>query len=225
MRAEPVQVLDGVADAYVTVGRDWRVTYASAAALGVLGSSLELVGASLWEALPSLARAPAERLLREAMDAARVTTLQATAADGRWFAARALPTGEGIVLWLLPWRDAQPGDDEPDAGDASSEALCALVAEAAAVLLGTEIAGVGRFEGDELVVLASWSRAGAPTIPVGRRVPIVADTVMAAVIERRAPAQVENAAALDRFPFPARAAAPVLVEGEIWGVVGTSSRH
>src|SRR5262249_17829536 len=106
--------------------------------------------------------------------------------------------------------------------DAPPEALANLVAEAVGALLGTEVAGVGRIEGDELVVVASWSRDPTTNVPPGHRVPIDQDSVMAAVLANDGPARVENAAALERSPYRARAAVPVRVEGFIWGVVGAA---
>jgi signal transduction histidine kinase len=113
-------------------------------------------------------------------------------------------------------------------GDSPSEVF-SVVAEEMARCLNAGNAGVGRFDGDEVVVLAT-SRLDPEmkNIPVvGERIPLEGDNFVARVFRTGAAARVDSSESQNApGPFAARVrewglgctvAVPIVVDGRVWG--------
>ncbi len=99
LRAETVNVLESMAEGFIAVDREWRITYLNAVAERVIGlSRTGLLGRNFWDAFPSARGTRTERKLRRVMSErtpARFETLYAP--DGRWFESDAYPTRNGGI--------------------------------------------------------------------------------------------------------------------------------
>jgi len=93
-------VLEGIRDAFLIVDRDWRVTFANAAARELIGAQRgELTGRSFWNVFPVAKRPEYAVHFRQAMEErvparfeARATTMD------RWFSKRVFPVDDGIAV-------------------------------------------------------------------------------------------------------------------------------
>ncbi|MDL2356661.1 MAG: PAS domain S-box protein, partial [Pseudomonadota bacterium] len=93
-------LLEGLADAFCAVDRDWRITDVNrrAAALLALPDGAALPGALLWDALPQLQGGEAEALLRAAQDGGHAASCEFYHAPlDRWFALRGHPAGAAMT--------------------------------------------------------------------------------------------------------------------------------
>jgi len=102
----------------------------------------------------------------------------------------------------------------------------AAVAEEVGHLLNTDDALVVRFEPDESVtIVASWTAASEP-LPVGHRRHIARnDGVTPVVRETGRPARIDSKTSYySELGIESAVAAPITVEGRIWGVVGVALR-
>ena len=102
----------------------------------------------------------------------------------------------------------------------------AAVAEEVGHLLNTDDALVVRFEPDESVtIVASWTGTGEP-LPVGdRRHVEPGDGLTPLVRKTGLPARIDSQTAYySELGVESAVAAPITVEGRIWGVVGVASR-
>jgi signal transduction histidine kinase len=106
----------------------------------------------------------------------------------------------------------------------------AAVTEEVGRLLSVEYATLSRYESDLVSGIASWGRSGR-RLPVGERWPIGGKNVSTLVFETRRPARLDSYAdASGPFGVAARehgigsaVAAPVVVEGRLWGVMAAYS--
>ena len=109
---ELLAVLGSIADGFVAIDREWRLTYANrnAELLAGVGGG-ELVGKVLWDALPRLA-SPADRLrYEEAMSEAGPMEFEIEDAVGeRSFRVRACPSDEGVGLYFFDVTERKRGD-------------------------------------------------------------------------------------------------------------------
>jgi signal transduction histidine kinase len=114
---------------------------------------------------------------------------------------------------------------------ASSTDVFDAVATEVASLLDTDITILGRYDGDGLVTaIGSWS-ASPGGVPVGTRAPVggrnaltlVAETGLPARVDRYGDATGEASDIARRHGWRSSIAAPVVVDGRLWGVmlVGT----
>jgi signal transduction histidine kinase len=119
------------------------------------------------------------------------------------------------------------------AENAPSGKLCAAVVQEAGTLLGTDYAGLIRYEDDATVTaLASWAATGElPPIP--DRFPTEPGDPATMVAETRRPARVDDwtvvpgplAAFLrDELAVGSSVGSPIVVEGRLWGVLGVHSK-
>ena len=118
------------------------------------------------------------------------------------------------------------------AGQAAPDEIYAAVAEEVAGRLPADRAAVVRHDHDTLTVVAYWSTDGTD-IPVGTRIPLEGDVVTAAVRQAGRPIRIETyddltgplveyARTVGPLP-PSTVAAPIFVEGEIWGTIFVST--
>ena len=112
------------------------------------------------------------------------------------------------------------------AQDAAPAVVFTAVAEQVGHLLNTDDALVVRFEPDESVtIVASWTATGEP-LPVGHRRHVEpGDGLTPLVRETGRPARVDSQTGYySELGVESAVAAPITVEGQIWGVVGVASR-
>ena len=110
--------------------------------------------------------------------------------------------------------------------------LFAAVVEEVGQLLPVDIAGMGRFEADGTVTeLSAWSMAGVELPPIGTRWPLGGDNVPSVVARTGRPARSDGdagasgplATAFREIGSRSTAAAPIVVEGRLWGVMAAVS--
>jgi signal transduction histidine kinase len=112
------------------------------------------------------------------------------------------------------------------------EEVLALVASEVAHHLAADAAMTARYDGPGLAtVLADWSAPGVAHFPIGRQIVIGGPTALAQVQRTWAPARVdtyegmpgEYPAELRQLGMRAAVAAPILVDGRLWGAVAAAS--
>ncbi len=105
-------------------------------------------------------------------------------------------------------------------------AVFAAVAEQIGHLLSTDDALVARFEADDSVtIVASWTATGEP-LPVGHRRHVESgEGVTPLVRETNRPARVDSPTTYySELGIESAVAAPITVEGQLWGIVGVALR-
>jgi GAF domain-containing protein len=120
------------------------------------------------------------------------------------------------------------------AREASPAEVFAAVTEELGRLLGADIATLVRLEpGDTAVVVAHWSKTEDGRVPVGACIPLEGGSVAMSVLRTGRPARAgsaENAspqiaALAHRLGVTSTVAAPIVVEGHLWGGVSVSSQQ
>lgn len=93
-------VLTSMADDFVIVDREWRVTFINRHAYANLGSrSGNIEGSILWQSFPEIVGTELEQALRTAMAERRVIRLESSGPlTGRWLDICAYPTEAGIAV-------------------------------------------------------------------------------------------------------------------------------
>jgi PAS domain S-box-containing protein len=100
-------VLERITDAFVAVDREWRYTYVNDRGLKRLEAWLgrplsreEIVGRSMWDALPDAVGTEVEHRLRGAMRARNPVEFEMYfAPTGEWLAVRAYPSDAGLSVY------------------------------------------------------------------------------------------------------------------------------
>ena len=110
--------------------------------------------------------------------------------------------------------------------------VLALVASEVAHHLGGDAAMTARYDGPGLTtVLAEWSAPGVGHFPTGRQIAIGGPTALAQVQQTGTPARVDTyegmpgdyPAELRELGMRAAVAAPIVVDGHLWGAVAAAS--
>jgi signal transduction histidine kinase len=105
--------------------------------------------------------------------------------------------------------------------------LFATVAEEVGLLLAVDIAVMGRYEpGGKLNILAAWGRA-PDNLPIGTRTSLGGRNLTTMVFETGRPARIDDyreasgplGVAAHEGGFRSAAGTPILVEGDVWGIV------
>ncbi len=108
----------------------------------------------------------------------------------------------------------------------------AVVTEEVARLLGAHSSNMVRFDAEmSATVVAGWSVGDIRNVPVGETVRMDGDTASARVYRTRAPARVDDygglegelATKLQELGFHSAVAAPIFLDGRMWGAVIVSS--
>ena len=119
------------------------------------------------------------------------------------------------------------------AGEAPPSRVFEQVTEEVGRLLALPAANVMHYDGVRTaIVVGAWSHEGPPTFPVGARVDIDGDTVVARVVRSAAAARVDGydaesgslAATMQTAGYKAAVAAPVHLSGRLWGVIAAATR-
>jgi signal transduction histidine kinase len=117
------------------------------------------------------------------------------------------------------------------AAGASEDELVACVTEEIAKLFEAHTANILRWEGDTIRVVGDWYGDARPSLG-GRIYAFGGDTITVRVVESRSPARIDSARDLQtefgrnrwaELGIEASIAAPIVVDGRVWGVV-TASR-
>lgn len=97
-----VEILESVTDAFFTVDRDWRITYANRETLRLGRFTHEqALGSRLWEAVPELVGTAIERRYREAVVAQKPVHFEEYFAPfDSWFDIDAYPTADGLTVYF-----------------------------------------------------------------------------------------------------------------------------
>jgi signal transduction histidine kinase len=118
------------------------------------------------------------------------------------------------------------------AGQHEPEEVLMVVAEEVARHLEADAALLARYDSPRAVtVLADWCVENLEPVPAGATLELAGDSAMARVRAAGAPARVdsyaamesEHAAEMHRLGMRAAVAAPILVDGRLWGVVAAGS--
>ncbi|WP_245814709.1 hybrid sensor histidine kinase/response regulator [Cystobacter ferrugineus] len=99
---ERAVLLDGVTDGILVVDAQWRLSWCNAVLERLLGRSREvLLGRVLWETLAELADSGFAPAWRRAMTARAPVVLEDFLAPaGMWLESRALPSGDGLAIYV-----------------------------------------------------------------------------------------------------------------------------
>jgi signal transduction histidine kinase len=119
------------------------------------------------------------------------------------------------------------------AGGAPPGRVFEQVTEEVARLLGMEGASLMRYGGgNSATVVGAWSEDGKPSLPLGTSVALDGETVVAKVLRTGSPQRVDRydeaqgglAEQLRSFGYRAAVAAPVNVDGRLWGALAAATR-
>ncbi len=108
------------------------------------------------------------------------------------------------------------------ASEATPRAVFAAAAEHVATVLHADFGGVARLEASgQARLLGSWSRQGLPVAPTGALLDLEAPTAVAAALRTGRSAEIERYNVPVSGPIPVRSglAAPIEVNGHLWGAV------
>src|SRR4051794_24595617 len=118
------------------------------------------------------------------------------------------------------------------AREAPAEELFAAVSEEVARLLGAQTSNLYRFEPPELAhAVGSWNEPGAQGISVGDHLLLVGDTAMPTVLRTGRPTRIDDysglggplAERLRGLGIRSTVAAPIFVNGALWGAITAST--
>jgi PAS domain S-box-containing protein len=93
------KLLDTIADGFLHIGRDWRITYANPIARSAPGMKERMEGKVLWDVHPQVLGTVFEARYREAMAGQRSTFEAFYPATQAWFENTLLPAEDGIWLY------------------------------------------------------------------------------------------------------------------------------
>jgi PAS domain S-box-containing protein len=119
------------------------------------------------------------------------------------------------------------------AAEREPQRVFGLVTEEVGRLLGAQSSNLVRYEGDATAtVVGGWSVGGLANVPVGERVALDADTAMVRVLRTGEAARIDSYDGIpgtlaerlrDHLGFRCAVAAPVVLDGRLWGAVLVSS--
>jgi signal transduction histidine kinase len=118
------------------------------------------------------------------------------------------------------------------AEQASPDQVFTAVTEAVGGLLDADLTAMHTFRDDEMAVtVAGWSDAG-PMLPIGTRLPLKGDSVVARIYRSGAPARMdtyidvegESADVARGLHLRSTVGAPILVDGKLWGALVAATR-
>jgi PAS domain S-box-containing protein len=140
------QTFEGLGEGFITADTEWRFTYVNHRAETGLGHSRgELLGRSVWEALPHIAGSAFDAPLRRAMaEKISVTTIGQLPTSNNWYEMRAHPISGGIAVHT---RDIT----------AEHELAAQLEAQRLQLINAQSVAKVGSWETDLSTHVDTWS--------------------------------------------------------------------
>jgi PAS domain S-box-containing protein len=108
-------ILDGIGEAFIALGRDWRILYFNRASERFYGHRREeAVGRLYWELYPGTVGSEFERQYRRAMAEGVPVEFQteSTARPGRWLDVRAFPTPQGLGIGFRDITERRRAEEE-----------------------------------------------------------------------------------------------------------------
>ncbi|SOD70767.1 PAS domain S-box-containing protein [Jatrophihabitans sp. GAS493] len=94
-------LLESMPAAFVSVDREWRLTYLNAEAEKLSGAvRSDVIGHSLWEMFPTALGTAYETSFRRAMESGSPETFEAMGPGNSWFEIRAWPTASTLSIYL-----------------------------------------------------------------------------------------------------------------------------
>lgn len=101
-RQQTQEILERITDAFVTLDREWRLTYANQAAERFLGrGQADLLGRSIWDELGLTDDSPFVKVCRQAMADGRATNVEFHyPASNAWLDARIDPAPDGLAIFV-----------------------------------------------------------------------------------------------------------------------------
>jgi PAS domain S-box-containing protein len=105
----------------------------------------------------------------------------------------------------------------------SEENLARIVTRQIAGLFRSQRAVVVKVDGQAARVIEGWTVSELPSIPAGRTIPLSeTGTALETAIRTRAPARTDGGSGIwDELGIVTAVAAPIIVEGDLWGAVST----
>jgi len=94
-------IFESITDAFFTLNREWRFTYVNQRSVELLGMNQEdLLGSTLWEALPAAINSEFDRQYRHAMETGESVSFEAFYEPrDDWFEVSAYPSDEGLAVY------------------------------------------------------------------------------------------------------------------------------
>jgi signal transduction histidine kinase len=166
-----------------------------------------------------------------AISALTLLLLAAVTAEGSR-TARALASAEAAQRALADEQAALRRVATLVAGEAPPSRVFAQVTEEVGRLLGLPAASVLQYDGvGAATIVGAWNERGAPHFPIGARLDLEGDTVVAKVLRTRTAQRIERyddatgsvAEAMRGFGYRAAVAAPVSVGGRLWGALAAAT--
>lgn len=100
-RKQIVTILESVADAFLTLDRDWRFTFLNSQAEAIFSSQESLIGRCIWEKFPNLVGSAFDRQFRHAAaDGVTVEFERFCPGFDAWLEVRASPHPEGLSVYF-----------------------------------------------------------------------------------------------------------------------------
>jgi len=98
-------ILENISDAFISLDRDWRITYVNPSYLRLVAplyaSAGELLGANLWEKFPDIVESEAGRFYRNAMASNKRGLLELFYEPlGTWLELRAFSVPSGLTIYI-----------------------------------------------------------------------------------------------------------------------------
>ncbi|BEP12871.1 hypothetical protein acdb102_11820 [Acidothermaceae bacterium B102] len=134
---EASDILATMTTGFLSLGRDWRVTYVNAAGELLLErTSAELLGRSMWEAFPGLDEIEFGRQYRRAVATNLPVEFEAYYPhNGRWYEVRAVPGPAGLALYFLDISERRGAQERAEVSAARLELLSTVSAELSGTLV------------------------------------------------------------------------------------------
>ncbi len=130
--ADLVRFLETMPAAFVFLDGDWRFRYVNAEGERLIDRPrTQLVGRSLWDAIPGLAGSVVETSFRTAVSTGLPTTFE-TSRPGTgegWFEVRAWPDSDGLAVYVLDVTDRRDAEEESRRATARTALLSRVNAE------------------------------------------------------------------------------------------------
>jgi serine phosphatase RsbU (regulator of sigma subunit)/PAS domain-containing protein len=129
------RALRSMSDGFLSVGKDWRITFANVQAERLLGSAQRLTGQVLWD-LPVNRRVPGlEACCREAAAGTKPVGFEAEWPDtGRWYLFRFVPVPDGLAWYFTDITKSRQRKVEQEAAERAAAERAVRIQELTAAL-------------------------------------------------------------------------------------------
>ena len=155
-RDEAARLADSMITGFVSIDREWQVTYLNPAGSAVVGyTPKQLVGLNFWDAFPEMAKLEFGRQYEQAVATGEVVDFEAYYPHLRaWFDVRAVPSPQGLAIYFTDITERHA--DQEAAAEAARHLR--LLARAAEALVETDIdRAISRLAQALVPDLACWT--------------------------------------------------------------------